>query len=71
MKSREQVVFDLSNEKFRYLQRDTNKRLNKVSLIEINKRLNQTKKINFYTNLKIFSSLIICFGIFAIISLKI
>ena len=70
MKTREQVIFDVTNEKFRYLQRDENKTSKKVDVNELNKRLNQTKKINFYYNTKIVFGSLMCLIIISLISLN-
>ena len=70
MKAKEQVVFDISADKFRYLHRDENKIKHKVDIVDLNKRLNEKKKMNFYTNTKIIGLSIIFFAIFALISLK-
>ena len=70
MKSKEQVVFDISKEKFRYLQRDENKTSKKVDMNELNKRLNHSKKINIYNNTKIIIFFLFCLGLVAMISLK-
>ena len=70
MKTKAQVVFDISHDKFTYLQRDERKRLNKVDLVDINRRLNQTKKKNFYNNAKVTIFLIFSLGFFLLISLK-
>jgi hypothetical protein len=70
MKAKEQVVFDISADKFRYLHRDENKIKHKVDIVDLNKRLNKKRKMNFYTNTKIIGLSIIFFAIFALISLK-
>ena len=70
MKSKEQVVFDISKEKFRYLQRDENKTSKKVDMNELNKRLNKTKGINSYYNTKIIFGSLVCLVIISLISLK-
>jgi hypothetical protein len=70
MKSKEQVVFDISKEKFRYLQRDENKTSKKVDMNELNKRLNKTKRINIYYNTKIIFGSLVCLVIISLISLK-
>ena len=70
MKFREQVVFDIGEEKFKYLHRVNNNKRNKVNMIDINKRLNQTKRINFYTNAKIITVSLLCLALIAMISLK-
>ena len=70
MKNKEQVVFDIGKEKFKYLQRDEIKSSNKVDMVELNKRLNETKRMNFYNNTKIITFSLLCLGGFALISLK-
>ena len=70
MMSKEQVVFDIKSEKFRYLKRENNKNKRIVNIDVLNKRLNRVKKINNYTNVKmIFFSLIIVI-IFTTISIQ-
>ena len=71
MKFKEQVVFDIGEEKFKYLHRENNNNRNRVDLIDLNKKLNQTKKINFYTNVKIITVLLLCLSIIATISFKV
>jgi len=70
MKFRDQVVFDIGEDKFRYLHRlDTNK-IKRVDIIALNKRLCEKKKTVFYTNTKIVFFSVLCLGFFAIISLN-
>ena len=69
MKSKEQVVFDISEEKFKYLQR-VEKKIKKVDIIDLNKRLNHTKKINIYNNTKIITCSLLSLVAVALISLK-
>ena len=70
MKNKEQVVFDIGKEKFKYLQRDEIKSSNKVDMVELNKRLNETKRMNFYNNTKIITFSILFVGFFILISFK-
>jgi hypothetical protein len=70
MKTKDQVVFDIGNDKFMYLKRDEGKKVKKVDLIDLNKRLNQTKIKNFYNNVKVIFFLLFCLGLFTVISLK-
>ncbi len=70
MKLRDQVIFDIREEKFKYLHRTDRNRPKNVDIIDLNKRLNQTRKTNFYTNTKIIIFSFICLGFFALISLK-
>ena len=71
MKFREQVIFDIGEEKFKYLHREDNNKQNKVDMIDINKRLNQTKKILFYTNAKIITISLFCLALIVMISFKV
>jgi hypothetical protein len=71
MKIKEQVVFDIREEKFRYLHRQDKDKNNKVDMVELNKRLNQLKKNNFYVNAKITIASILCLTVVIMISLKI
>ena len=70
MRGKEQVIFDIKSEKFRYLHREEDKIKKIVNIDVLNKRLNRVKKINLYSNAKmiIFSLLIIMLFIF--ISIK-
>ncbi len=69
-KTKEQVIFDINADKFRYLYREENKLKQKVDIIELNRRLNENKKVNFYSNTKILAFSLIVFGIFALITMK-
>jgi|TARA_B110000444_G_C18708084_1_gene532364 hypothetical protein len=69
MKSKEQVVFDISEEKFKYLQR-VEKKIKKVDIIDLNKRLNHTKRKNIYNNTKVITCSLLSLVAVALISLK-
>jgi|TARA_B110000967_G_C18465657_1_gene354822 hypothetical protein len=71
MKSREHVIFDIGEEKFKYLQREDKNKNYKVDIIDLNKRLNETKKKNLYSNIKIISASLLCLVIITMISLKV
>ena len=43
-----QAIYDIKTDKFKYLQREENKIFNRVDINELNKRLNKTKRVNFY-----------------------
>jgi len=70
MKSRERVVFDIGEEKFKYLQHGSNNIHNRVDMIDLNNRLNQAKKNSFYNNAKIITLLLFCLALVTMISLK-
>jgi len=69
MKFKDQVIFDFGNEKFRHLHR-VEKRFKKVNIVDLNQRLNQAKKKNFYYNTKVIFVSLLGLVIFAVISLK-
>jgi hypothetical protein len=48
MITKTQTIYDLSADKFKHLKREENRILHKVDINELNKRLNKTKKSNFY-----------------------
>ena len=48
MIAKQQAIYDIKTDKFKYLKREKNRILNRVDINELNKRLNETKRINFY-----------------------
>ncbi len=70
MKLRDQVVFDVGEEKFKYLQRDVKHRPKNPNMFELNQKLNRTKRINFYTNTKIISCALLGLWLIVLISLQ-
>ena len=70
MKLKEQVIFDIAEDKFKYLQRKNQNGLNRVDMNILHKRLNQIRKINLYSNTKVIAVSILCLGFFLLISLK-
>ncbi len=70
MRGREKVIFDIKSERFRYLQRDENKIKNVVNIDVLNKRLNEIKKTNLYTNIKMVTFSIITITLFVLISVN-
>jgi hypothetical protein len=70
MRGKEQVIFDIKSEKFKYLQRESDKIKNVVNIDILNKRLNEIKKVNIYSNIKIVVfSILVVLG-FSLISLS-
>tara|TARA_B110000444_G_C18325025_1_gene360176 strand:+ start:127 stop:342 length:216 start_codon:yes stop_codon:yes gene_type:complete len=63
MRAKEQVIFDIKADKFRYLRSGENKIKNRVNIDTLNKRLNRVKKLNIYNNAKM-----IVFSVFIILS---
>ena len=70
MKEKAQVIFDINNEKFKYLYRDENITKRRVDMVELNQRLNENKKSKFYSNTKIIFFFLLFLGLFALIVLK-
>ena len=66
MKIKGQTIYDLNSEQFKYLQKEEDKISLKVDINELNKRLNQAKRSNFYT-----TSLVVVFFISSLIALSI
>ena len=48
MVAKQQAIYDIKTDKFKYLKREQNRISNRVDVNELNKRLNKTKKSNFY-----------------------
>jgi hypothetical protein len=48
MIAKQQAIYDIKTDKFKYLKREDNRILNRVDINELNKRLNKAKKSNFY-----------------------
>ena len=70
MKNKERVIFDIGQEKFKYLQRDVEHRPKNPNMFELNQKLNQTKKKNFYTNTKIISCALLGLWFIVLISMR-
>tara|TARA_B110000971_G_scaffold161902_1_gene165465 strand:- start:1825 stop:2040 length:216 start_codon:yes stop_codon:yes gene_type:complete len=70
MRIKEQTVYDLDTEQFKYLQREKNSHLHKVDINELNKRLNKTRKSNFYTTFLITIACLFSLVILSLISIK-
>jgi|TARA_B110000259_G_C13858066_1_gene339639 hypothetical protein len=70
MKFRGQVVFDIQKDKFKYLHREGVNTKNRVDIVDLNKRLNEAKKISFYNNAKIIFASCLLLGVVALLSTK-
>tara|TARA_B110000444_G_C18376795_1_gene382984 strand:+ start:186 stop:401 length:216 start_codon:yes stop_codon:yes gene_type:complete len=70
MSSKEQVIFDIKSEEFRYLHREKDRVKQKVNIDVLNERLNRTKKINFYTNAKMILFSLFTIVLFILISVR-
>ena len=65
MKFKEQITYDLNSNQFKYLKREENRTLHRVDINELNKRLNETRKSNFYATTLF---VILCLSLLIIIS---
>ena len=70
MKYRGQVVFDIRQDKFKYLHREDTNMKSRVDIVDLNKRLNETRKINFYNNANIIFVSLLLLGMVALLSAK-
>jgi len=70
MIAKNQVIFNIELEKFKYPQREEDIKTKKVDMINLKARLNRNKKLNFYTNVKIFAFSVSCLSILTLITLK-
>ena len=65
MRIKEQIKYDLSSDQFTYLIREENSTLHKVDIVELNKRLNEIKKSNFWATTL---TVILCLSFLAVIT---
>ncbi len=65
-----QVKYNLNSDQFRYLKRDKNEVLHRVNINELNKRLNEAKKTNFYTTTLVVILSLFSLAILSLIGLK-
>lgn len=70
MKTKEQVIFDIKSDKFKYLYRAENKIRNVVDINVLNKRLNRVKKLNIYSNAKMIVFSLLTVVLFIIVSVN-
>ena len=70
MRIKEQTIYDLDSEQFKYLKREDSKTLNRVDINDLNQRLNQTRKSNFYTTIAVVILCLSCLIILSVISIK-
>ena len=60
MKPRAQGIFDIKTEKYKYLNLQEQSLKKKVSIEVLNARLNETRKLDIYSNLKIIAFCSFC-----------
>ncbi len=67
---KKQITYDLNTDKFKYLKREQNIVFQKVDINELNKRLNKTKRSNFYSTILVLVCGLSCLIILSFIGLK-
>ena len=67
MKFKGQTTFSISSNKFTYLERSKNVSSRKVDINELNRRLNETKRSDFYKTSIIITLLLSFLGILSVI----
>ena len=70
MKHKEQIIYDLSSQQFRHLQRSEDRDTYKVDINHLIKGLNQTKRSNFYNTALFVVFFTTCLIVLSIISIK-
>ena len=64
MRTKGQTIYDLNTDQFKYLKREENIVLHRVDINDLNKKLNQAKRSNFYRTAFI---LMACFSLLSIL----
>ena len=70
MRFKQQIIYDINSDQFTHLKREENKILHRVDINELNKRLNETKRSNFYKTALIVTMSLSSLIILSFISLK-
>ena len=70
MSFNEQIIYEQKNGQFKYLSRGKNIVLHRVDINELNKRLNEAKKTNFYTTTLVVILSLFSLTILSLIGLK-
>ena len=65
MRIKQQKIYDINSDEFIHLKREENRILHRVDINELNKRLNETRKSNFYATTLF---VILCLSLLIIIS---
>ena len=66
MRIKDQTIYDLNSDQFKYLRRDVDNNLHRVDINVLNKRLNIAKKSNLYSTILVAT---ICFSGLAVLSI--
>jgi len=67
---KKQITYDLNTDKFKYLKREKNIFCHRVDINELNKKLNKTKRSNFYSTTLVLVCGLSCLVILSFIGLR-
>mgnify|MGYP006121141581 CR=1 FL=1 len=70
MRIKQQKIYDINSDEFIHLKREENRILHRVDINELNKRLNETRKSNFYATTLIVSICLFGLVVLSFIGLK-
>ena len=70
MSTKEQTTYDLNSGKFKFLKKVESRNLHRVDINELNKKLNESKRSNFYNTVLIGTVCFSSLAILALISIK-
>ena len=70
MRIKQQKIYDINSDEFIHLKREENRILHRVDINELNKRLNETRKSNFYATTLIVSICLSGLVVLSFIGLK-
>jgi len=70
MITKNQVIINREQQRFKYLERRENQKKNRVDVHELSQRLNKNKILNYYSNTKVIALCFSCIIIIMLISFK-
>ena len=70
MRVKEHKTYSLSSDEFRYLKREEDRHAHRVDINVLNKRLNISKRSNFYTTALVALLCLLCLIFLSLISIK-
>jgi hypothetical protein len=70
MKSKNQTIYDIHSDQFKYLKEDKNVHSHRVDINVLNKKLNIAKKSSFYRTTLIFMFSLLSLFIVTLVSIK-
>jgi hypothetical protein len=70
MKIKDNRTYDLNKNKFIHLQRNESSVLRRVDINDLNKKLNEEQRSNFFTTILIFGTCVLSLVVLSLISIK-